>query len=48
LISLAIGKRTYPPNVGGAKTELKLQGWCVNANSPSYVVYPNMQCFEAE
>jgi hypothetical protein len=48
LISLAIGKRTYPPNVGEAKTKLKLQGWCINANSPSYVFDPNMQCFEAE
>jgi hypothetical protein len=29
-------------------TKLKLQGWCVNVNSFSYVSDPNMQCFEAE
>jgi hypothetical protein len=48
LISPTIGKITYPPNVGEAKTELKLQGWCVNVNSPFYVSDPNMQCFETE
>ncbi len=43
-----LGKRTHLPNVGEPKIELKLQGWCVNANSFSYVSNPNMQCLEAE
>jgi len=43
-----LGKRTHLPNVGEPKTELKLQGWCVNTNSLSYVSNPNMQCLETE
>jgi hypothetical protein len=27
---------------------LKLQGWCVNANSLSYISNSNMQCLKAE
>ncbi len=42
------GKRTHLPDVGEPKTKLKLQGWCVNANSFSYVSDPNMQCLEAK
>jgi hypothetical protein len=43
-----LGKRTHLSDVGEFKIELKLQGWCVNANSPSYVSDPNMQCLEAK
>jgi hypothetical protein len=43
-----LGKGTHPPDVGEPKIELKLQGWCVNANSFSYVSNPNMQCPEAK
>jgi hypothetical protein len=41
-------KRTHLSNVGNPKTKLKLQGWCVNANSLSYVFDPNMQCLKAK
>jgi hypothetical protein len=39
-------KKTHLPDVGEPKPELKLQGWCVNANSLSYVLDPNMRCLE--
>jgi len=42
------GKRTQVPDVGEPKIELKLQGWCVNVISFSYVSNPNMQCLEAK
>jgi len=42
------GKKTHLSNVGKPKIEWKLQGWCVNTNSFSYVSDPNMQCLEAE
>jgi hypothetical protein len=42
------GKRTHFLDVGECKIELKLQGWCVNVNSLSYVSNPNVQCLEAE
>jgi len=48
LISSASWKKTHSPDVGKPKTKLKLQGWCVNANSFSYVSNPNMQCLEAK
>jgi hypothetical protein len=48
LISPTSWKKTHLADVGEPKTELKLQGWCVNANSLSYVSDPNMQCFEVE
>ncbi len=43
-----LGKKTHPPDVGELKSDLKVQGWCVNANSLSYVFDPNMQCLPAE
>jgi hypothetical protein len=43
-----LGNRTHLPDFGEPKTELKLQGWCVNANSLSNVSDPNMQCLKAE
>jgi hypothetical protein len=43
-----LGKRTHLLDVGQPKTKLKLQGWCVNANSLSYVSDPNMQCLEVK
>jgi hypothetical protein len=42
------GKGTHLPYVGEPKIELKLQGWCVNVNSLSYVFDPNIQCLEAK
>ncbi len=43
-----LAKRTHLPNVRKPKTELKLQGWWVNANSFSNVSNPNMQCLKAK
>jgi hypothetical protein len=43
-----LGKKTHLSNVEKPKIELKLQGWCVNANTFSYVSDPNMQCLEAK
>ncbi len=43
-----LGEIIHIPNVGEPKTELKLQGWCVNANSLFYVSDPNMKCLEVE
>jgi hypothetical protein len=48
VVSPTFWKKKHLLNVGKPKTELKLQGWCVNANSLSYVFDPNMQCFEAK
>jgi hypothetical protein len=48
LISPTSCKKNTSSRFGEPKTKLKLQGWCVNANSFSYVSDPNMQCFEAE
>jgi hypothetical protein len=48
LISPTSWKKNTSPNVGEPKIELKLQGWCVNANSLSYVSDLNMQCLEVE
>jgi len=43
-----LGKKTHPLDIGEPKIELKLQGWCVNTNSLSYVYDLNMQCLEVE
>jgi hypothetical protein len=43
-----LAKKTHLLNVGKPKTKLKLQGWCVNTNSLSYVFNPNMECLGAK
>jgi len=43
-----LGNKTHLLDVGKSKIELKLQGWCVNINSLSYVSNPNMQCLKVE
>jgi hypothetical protein len=43
-----LAKKTHPLDVGEPKTELKVWGWCVNANSSSYISHLDMQCLEVE
>jgi hypothetical protein len=46
LISPTSWKKIHLLHVAEPKTELKLQGWCVNVNSLFYVSDPNMPCLE--